>query len=215
MKNMAFIFVLALGCAVAAGCAEGVDPAVGHPTDHQTEPGPETPDNVPPDSEPDSPACEQTIPSFGAFSQEAYYYNDGTDSVWIYLAPDADPEVGTYDVVGIEIWPSLGGPTSPGTYQFTDENYSTCALCGLYESGCVYDGTTTTCQKTYLITGGTLTLSKLGIVGETFAGIASSLTGTEVTIDPDTYVSTPVTGAGKLCISSAAISASVYDYPTE
>jgi hypothetical protein len=216
MKFMARIIVLALGCAVAAGCAEGVgDPAVGHPADHQTEPGPTSSDMVPPDTEPDSPACVQTIPSFGAFSQEAYYYDDGTDRVWIYLAPDADPEGGTFDVVGIEIWPSLGGPSTPGTYPFSDENYSTCSLCGLYQSGCVYDGTTTTCGKTYLITGGTLTLSQLGIVGGTFAGSASSLTGTEVTIDPDTYVSTPVTGSGKLCINSAALSASVYDYPTE
>jgi hypothetical protein len=221
MRLAATSIIFTLACALPAGCAEGTTLAGDVPLVEMVRPDvPGDPDveataDVPPDTAPDVAGCAQTIPTFVAYEQEAYYYDDGVDTAWLYLAPDADIEAGAFDYIALELWPSYGGPSSPGTYPFTDANYSTCGLCGLYESGCVYDGVSTTCAKTYLLTGGTLTLSQLGTVGGSFSGSAASLRGTEVTIDPSTYVSTPVTGAGTLCINSAPISASVVEYPVE
>jgi hypothetical protein len=221
MRLAAPFILFTLACALPAGCAEGTTLAGDVPIvemvrpDVPGDPAVEPAVDVPADTQPDSAGCAQTISAFVAYEQEAYYYDDGIDMAWLYLAPDADIEAGAFDYIAIELWPSYGGPSSPGTYTFTDANYSTCGLCGLYESGCVYDGVSTTCGKTYLLTGGTLTLSQLGMVGGSFSGSAVSLRGTEVTIDPSTYVSTPVAGAGALCIGSAAISASVVEYPVE
>lgn len=100
------------------------------------------------------------------------------------------------DYLTIEIYQSLGGPTSTGSYPIPDENYETTNLAVLVYYNC--DGG---CEKTFLANSGTIDISSIGTSGGQFTGTLSDVELIEVTIDPTTYVSTPVPAGEDWCIS--------------
>ncbi len=112
-----------------------------------------------------------------------------------------------FDLLLIEFYYGFGDPpplTGPGTYVLAttavEQNYATCGTCVSIASGC--DEVAGTCAKRFFATAGRIDVEEFGAVGEPFSGVASGLTLVEVTIDPDTFLSSPVPGGEGWCIDS-------------
>lgn len=100
-------------------------------------------------------------------------------------------------------------PVLPGTYQLTGEqlDYATCGTCIRLVTNAAEDGSS---EDDYMVTGGTLTVTALGdAVGETLTLAMSNLTFEHVTIDPDTFESTPVGDGCTTAISGATFTGTV------
>jgi len=103
------------------------------------------------------------------------------------------------DVFSIEIYAALGGAGAPGTYTLSDDNYDTCGNCVVIQTDC--DGNLNDCQRTFLASAGTMTITSIGGVGEQLTAKLTDLVLTEITYDGD-YHSTPVPGGDTWCIDS-------------
>jgi|GEM_PF-3547920 len=152
---------------------------------------PETTADTSVDTSPDTTGtCDNN--GFTSAAQDGLAFDTG--DVW-YLAQST---LGApVDVLSIEIYADLGGATTPGTYPLSDENYDTCGNCVLIQTDC--DANLNTCDKTFLATGGTLTIVATGGIGDAFTASLSDLVFTEITYDAD-YHSTPVAGGEDWCI---------------
>lgn len=73
------------------------------------------------------------------------------------------------------------------------DNYETCNECVLINTSCTLNA----CLKIFLAESGTLTITS---TNSPFEGYLSNVKLREVTIDPFTFVSTPVPGGEELCI---------------
>jgi hypothetical protein len=103
----------------------------------------------------------------------------------------------TPDAVQLELYQGFGafgsGDIKNGTYQITGEetNYATCGVCVRIFTDIVSDGSGgASSTDDYFATGGTVTLTSVS--GNTFSGTLSNVAMTHVTIDPQTFNSTPV-----------------------
>ena len=114
------------------------------------------------------------------------------------------------DYLTLELWQRYGAPTDTGTYALTDENYETCTTCVLISTGC----DATACEKTYLATAGDLNLVDVGVVGDPLSGWLENVTLVEVTIDPDTWVSTPVPGGQTWCLDEVLFDLTIDAWPS-
>jgi len=106
------------------------------------------------------------------------------------------------DTLNFELVADKGGATTAGTYTLTDDGYADCGNCVLVWQGC--DDNLDNCQKTFLANAGTLTITSIGESGAKLTGTLSDATLVEVTIDDETFVSTPVAGGETWCIDSFA-----------
>ena len=98
----------------------------------------------------------------------------------------------------LEIYPSKGGPVRPGVFALTGQNYAACGLCVLVSQN-INGGNP---EKTFLAQSGTVNLTALGAAGSQLTGSFSDLVLIEVTINPVTFVSTPVPNGDSWCIDS-------------
>ncbi|MFH1437985.1 MAG: hypothetical protein ABIJ56_19915 [Pseudomonadota bacterium] len=160
--------------------------------------------------------CTHEYATVEASEQECYYESTGTSTLWMYFgniegASDDPP----FSFLGIELWPDFGGPYLPGTYDFTQDDYASCSLCGLVSTGCAHEGEELMCEKELLAIAGSVELTQVGEIGETFEGGVSDMFAIEVTIDWETFESTPVPGGETLCIESMDFSAPVEAFPEE
>lgn len=106
--------------------------------------------------------------------------------------------------VAIEVYEEFGGPISPAVINLgtgDNTNYATCGTCVLlFNNGS---------EQIHFQSAGSLTITELDpVVGGTFAGTFAG-TLIEVTIDPTTFVSTPVPGGCSLTESNYAFSATL------
>ncbi len=119
--------------------------------------------------------------SFAAASQTfAYAASDGTSR---YEASDA----ATATRLTIELVASAPGEFPIGA-SAADLDTATCTTCVLIRSGCNGAG----CAKTFLATGGVVTMTALDPATGLFVGTLSDAIFEEVAIDPATFGSTPV-----------------------
>ena len=109
-----------------------------------------------------------------------------------------------YDILRVEVYPGFGGPTEPGTYLLTGENYDSCTLCVVAFAGC----TAEQCQAAFLAQSGYVVIESISSVGGVFSGSIEDASLTQVTIDSD-YTSTPVSGGETWCIETYEFSAAV------
>ncbi len=113
--------------------------------------------------------------------------------------------------LAIEVFQSatFGGPTTPGSYTLSEaDNYSDCGLCVLMQSNCDLDAGS--CEKVYFARGGTVTFSTVPPAqADSISGTITGLQMQEVTIDADTFISTPVAGGAGLCMDTITFSATV------
>ncbi len=92
------------------------------------------------------------------------------------------------------------GSRSPFVHAFTGENFATCSVCLSLLDDC--DGTQGDCTVQYLAQSGTVELTAYNDTAAegTFTGV----TAIEVTIDPNTFESTPVPGGQGWCLDTLA-----------
>ena len=140
---------------------------------------------------------------FRAVSQEAG--GDG-QGLMMYMAKTADTS--PFDMLQIQLYQAApyNGASSPGEYSVNGTNYADCGNCILAFSGC--SDPMQPCEKTYFADLGNLNISAIGEAGSLMTGTISA-TFREVTIDGQSYQSTPVQGGETWCINDYAFSASI------
>lgn len=142
------------------------------------------------------PGCDRT-----SFSGTAYFEHDeefgyttfGLENDTAFIA------VEFYDF-------GNGSPLDgPGNYPIgantDDRNYETCETCLLIYADC----TTEECAKVFFGTGGTIEVSALDLDAGTVTATLKNIVAIEVTIDEDTFVSTPVNNGETFCLGSVLI----------
>lgn len=106
-------------------------------------------------------------------------------------------------VLSLEVYPSFGGPSTPGTVVFdaTEVDYATCGTCLVLRTGCEAHGDHFHCDRTFMPeVGGSVTLAELGTrEGAAFSGHIDGVVFREVTIASD-YTTTPVAGGGRFSL---------------
>lgn len=126
------------------------------------------------------------------------------DAVWtsttlFYLAASTSAPPG--DIMKIEVFfeAPYFGPSRPGTYLVTGANYQDCGLCILAFKDCesIADPVALFvddryCAGTFFADEGSIEITAVSGAGEALTGIFSNIVLREVTIDPVTFVSTPV-----------------------
>lgn len=136
-------------------------------------------------------------------------YENGT----AYL--DFDAELG-YTTFGLENDTSFiavefydfgnGSPLDgPGNYPIgataDDENYETCETCLLIYADCTAED----CAKVFFGTGGTVEVTALDLENGVVTATLRDVVAIEVTIDEDTFRSTPVSNGETWCLDSVVI----------
>ena len=111
-----------------------------------------------------------------------------------------------YDLLGLEFYFGFGADDGPHTLTFTGENYADCAECLLVYAGC---DDAFACERVFLASSGTLSVTENGGNGGNFAGTIDNVVLTEVTIDDTSYESTVVPGGQRWCIPSFTFQAFV------
>jgi hypothetical protein len=109
------------------------------------------------------------------------------------------------DVLSFELLD--GAPAMPSAIPLTGDGYESCTTCVVLYLGC--DQNLANCQQTFLAQSGTLDVTSTGDSGATFAGTLDNVELVEVSIDPNTFVSTPVQGGETVCWASYAFSAPI------
>jgi hypothetical protein len=112
------------------------------------------------------------------------------------------------DSISIEIYQSaeFGGPTTPGTYNVDGANYSDCGLCVRIYKNISQGGAAP--EKEFFADKGSVTITSIGDDGRV-TGTFNNLELKEVTIDSNTWVSTPVPGGETWCMSNVPFDAEV------
>jgi hypothetical protein len=112
--------------------------------------------------------------------------------------------------ISVEFYPALDGSTpsplaGPGTYPIAatpgDQNYETCQTCVLIRENCGENG----CETTYFATGGSIEVASIDKANNIINATLSDLVLVEVTIDAETYSSTPVANGKVYCIDSVSL----------
>ena len=128
-------------------------------------------------------------------SVEAIFYPE-SDPVWVLTAKEG--ETWLY----IENYPSFGGATGAETRTLgsTEVNYATCGVCVLLKTGCQPHGDHEHCSATYMPEPGSwVTFDELGSgVGGNWSGTLSPVRFIEVSMNSDTFETTPVEGGNQI-----------------
>ncbi len=126
---------------------------------------------------------------------------DDSTQIWMLEAVDGDV------LLGLEIYESFGGPTSPGVVDITDveTNYATCGTCLIFRTGCTAHGDHFHCERTFMPRAeGQVQLDAIGAkAGEPFTGELRELVFQEVTIAED-FQTHPVTDGEVLHLNAWA-----------
>jgi len=98
-----------------------------------------------------------------------------------------------------------GGPEAPGVYDLTGSTYLDAGIRLVLQTNCAPDSG---CEKTFLGTGGTVTVHAIGGTGVTFRATLDA-TLERVTIDPGTGATTSFVPAETRCLKGYAIEAEI------
>ena len=113
-------------------------------------------------------------------------------------------------ILSVASYADWAGPTSPGSYSLDGINYADCGLCLILSAEC--DGTS--CAKTFYADAGDVDIDAIGFgEGEQFSGMLRDVVFTEVTIDAESFVSTPVPGGETWLIDDFAFNGFVSSAP--
>lgn len=96
------------------------------------------------------------------------------------------------------------GPAQPGTYNLSGMNYANCGLCVLLLGDC---NNSNQCDQVFFVREGTLEIENLSSSGGPFRATLRDAVFEEVTIDPATYTSTPISGGDVWCLDEVRINA--------
>ena len=109
-------------------------------------------------------------------------------------------EPGRFDILSIQIYPEApyNGPTTSGTYTIDGSNYADCGLCVLVYASC--DSNLSNCVTTYFATSGSVVIDAVPPQSADLDLTLSDVNLEEVTIDANSYVSTPVADGSLWCM---------------
>ncbi len=140
---------------------------------------------------------------FTAVTQEA-----GGDGQGFFLYMAKTSESTPFDMLHIQLYQTApyNGATAAGEYSVDGSNYADCGNCLLAFSGC--NDANQPCEKTFFADLGSMNIAEMGTAGGQLRGTINA-TFREVTIDPQTYQSTPVQGGQTWCMNDLAFSATV------
>ena len=142
------------------------------------------------------PGCDRT-----GFTGTAYFEHDAEFG---YTTFGLENDTG---FIAVEFYDfGNGSPlTGPGNYPIgataDDQNYETCETCVLIYADCTAEA----CAKSFYGTGGTIEVTALDLDAGTVTATLRNVVAEEVTIDEDTFVSTPVNNGETWCLSSVPI----------
>jgi len=119
---------------------------------------------------------------------------------WAGLSATSDP----YDVLLIELYQGspYNGAVAAGTYDLAGSNYADCGNCVRMRTDC--SQASGGCTTDWYADEGQLVITDIG--DGLFAGEFKNVVLKEVTIDPNSFTSTPVPGGKTWCISSLPFS---------
>ncbi len=125
---------------------------------------------------------------------------DAANGFFIYSGFNGDRMPGVpFDKLSFEIYPDFGGIVDAQNFTFLGQNYSDCGTCLLIFADCMQG---VGCDKTFLVDSGSVAVAAAGTnQDDPFAATFSDLVFSEITFDPDTFVSTPVPGGETYCIN--------------
>ena len=111
-------------------------------------------------------------------------------------------ETAPFDILAIEMYSGeYGGPEGPGSYEIDGSNYQDCGLCVL-----IYQGVEgQSANKTFYASSGGVEISEWDEATNTIKATLTNAEFQEVTINDNTFVSTPVAGGETWCISSITL----------
>lgn len=171
-------------------------------TPDTTTPDTSTPDTTTPDTTADTSGDTNTSGcSRTGFTGEAYFEHDAEFG---YTTFGLENDTSFF---GVEFYDfGDGSPlTGPGNYPIganaDDQNYETCTTCLLIYADC----TTETCDKAFFATGGTIEVSAIDLEAGTVTATVRNIIAVEVTIDENTFASTPVAGGETWCLPSVVV----------
>lgn len=149
------------------------------------------------DDEP-PPVDDCTFDGFPAVMEQAVVdLRDPTHPLYVYQARDT-PEApfDELQMLSFQAAP-YNGPSGPGNYSLQGSNYADCSLCLFVFAGCDegYD-----CDEIYFADEGWLRIDAMAGPDEPFAASLSGVKFREVTIDEETWESTPVPGGATWCV---------------
>jgi hypothetical protein len=115
----------------------------------------------------------------------------------------------------MESFASRGGPTTAGTFAFTedDRSFATCGLCLRVSTGCVQQPGYVECEQTYMPdASGSLAVTEMGIAeGELWSGTLSEMVLRPVDIDPITFETTLTPDADTVTVAQWGFSEPLRD----
>ena len=134
---------------------------------------------------------------FESVNEQIQRQEGGGSSSAIYLSTDAE-----LNQLSIEIYEDFGGLGVAGEYEITDQNYADCGNCVLIRV--CNNETCSNPSQIFLARSGTLELlapaELFGELDANFEGTLRAVTFTEVTINADTFTSTPVPNGETWCV---------------
>lgn len=96
------------------------------------------------------------------------------------------------------------GASEPGSYSLAGSNFADCSACLLIWYQCDENYA---CEKAFLADEGALDIRSMNGVGSTFSATLHGVVFREVTIDSETYESTPVAGGDTWCLDGFQLEA--------
>lgn len=94
------------------------------------------------------------------------------------------------------------GPSGPGSVSLDGSNYADCAFCALVITDC---DESYSCNQVFFADEGTVQINAMAGANMPFQAVLMDVVFREVTIDPNTYESTPVPGGETWCVDGLAI----------
>ena len=159
-------------------------------------------EDLPEQEETTEDAC--TYDSFNVAASRAFVVNGTTEQpIFVFQATSsAASPMNVLEVLSYAGEP-YNGPDGPGSYSMDGNNYEDCSLCMLIYENC----NDTSCDSVYFADLGSLLVSSAMEVNQNFNATLNNVVFREVSIDPDTYQSTPIQGGNTWCVDSLSINA--------
>jgi len=176
---------------------DSTDEALGD-DDDSTEPAGDDDDATDP---PDTTSC--TYEGFPALMHQAILDDtDPTHPLFTYQVRDS--EYAPFDELRLTSYQAepYYGPSTPGSYSLAGTNYADCALCAVLITDCNDEYS---CDTVFFASAGEIDIWSMGGAGSTFSATLNDVVFQEVTIDANTYVSTPVAGGDTWCVDGFVI----------
>ncbi|MFW5878227.1 MAG: hypothetical protein ACOCVR_00275, partial [Myxococcota bacterium] len=150
------------------------------------------------------------VNGFTAASESVEF--DADNDLMVYEADNGSTE--PIDYLAIEWWVGYDFSTlAPGTYTLgtgSNDNYATCSTCVLIMDDCT-DGSG--CAKFFFASAGTVEITEIGADGTPFSAVLNDVELAEVTIDSETWESTPVANGETWCLDGHQIDATMVGNP--